>query len=168
MKLPPPWYTSCSKRFVFLSECLVSDLPNFSRMTMANPGVRGTFKLISQPDAENLGQTTAWPLVKLNKWLEGQNPLGLDVMFGPFGQGSQGTHAIVADWRENCEGGDHHLHPNPLLGWLEPSRLLDTKEGWQDLQQRRSPGGLDNHRHITRFHKSSPPPWCQIIAHNKY
>ena len=77
-------------------------------------------------------------------------------MFGPFGQGSQGTHAIVADWRENCEGGDHHLHPNPLLGCLEPSRLLDTKEGWQDLQQRRSPGGPDNHRHITRFHKSSP------------
>ena len=83
-------------------------------------------------------------------------------MFGPFGQGSQGTHAIVADWRENCEGGDHHLHPNPLLGCLEPSRLLDTKEGWQDLQQRRSPGGPDNHRHITRFHKSSPPAKSSI------
>ena len=56
------------------------------------------------------------------------------------------------------EGKPHHLPPHPLssLAGRDHQGSWTQREGWQDLQQRRSPGGPDNHRHITRFHKSSP------------
>ena len=77
-------------------------------------------------------------------------------MFGPFGRGSRGTHVIVGDGgRIVKEEKPHHL-PRLLRGsWTQ-------REGWQDLQRRCSPGGPDNHRHITRFHKSSPPAKSSI------
>ena len=83
--------------------------------------------------------------------------------------GSRGTHVIVGDWRENCEEEKPTTTCPPFPQPYPSSRAgrdhqgsWTQREGWQDLQQRRSPGGPDNHRHITRFHKSSPPAKSSI------
>ena len=74
-------------------------------------------------------------------------------MFGPFGRGEQRD----ACYCRRLEGEEKPTTCLSSLAGRDHQGSWTQREGWQDLQQRRSPGGLDNHRHITRFHKSSPP-----------